>query len=193
MPLHEREAHASSRRQARARAGTWAGSLWPPLAVVAGGRDPESRGLNPVVPALEQASLEGLLRHVPILPFLSPAPAVFGGRALVRDATSGERYSAGSLGAWLRDSGAQQASVPTAAPMLGARWWERTVQCCPARLPRPTGELPGPLLQAADVWERSRELMESGGPPPVPTYCLFGKGKPALLLFLLSFGISMCA
>lgn len=90
--------------------GTWAGSLWAPLALVAGGQDPESQGLNPLVPALQQDSLKSLLRSTPVLPFLAPAPAVFGDQPMVEDATSGKRYSAAQIGGWLRDSGAQQAS-----------------------------------------------------------------------------------
>ena len=95
-------------RSAPLRAGTWGGSLWAPLAIVAGGQDPESQGLNPLVPALRQDSLKSLLRSTPILPYLSPAPAVFGGQPLVEDATSGERYGAAQMGGWLGASGAQQ-------------------------------------------------------------------------------------
>lgn len=62
--------------------------------------------------ALQQDTLKSLLHSTPALPFLSPAPAVFGKEALVEDATSGERYSAARMGDWLQDSGAQQASRP---------------------------------------------------------------------------------
>ncbi|PRW50953.1 group XV phospholipase [Chlorella sorokiniana] len=90
--------------------GTWAGSLWAPLAIVAGGQDPESQGLNPLVPALQQDSLRSLLRSTPVLPYLAPAPAVFGDQPLVQDATSGQQYSAAQMAGWLRDSSAQQAA-----------------------------------------------------------------------------------
>lgn len=175
-PLNEREAHACKDWQVCARAGTWAGSLWPPLAIVAGGTDLESRGLNPVVPRLDQTSLESLLRHMPVLPFLSPAPAVFGDHVLVHDATSGQHYSAGSLGAWLRASGAEQASRRVLHSRRG--WWGR--HRCAAGSPAGTDSPGCPWLQAADAWERSLALMESGGLPPVETYCLFGMGEAAL-------------
>lgn len=90
--------------------GTWAGSLWAPLAIVAGGQDTESQGLNPLIPALQQDSLKSLLRSTPVLPYLSPAPAVFGSQLLVQDTASGNQYSAAKMDSWLRDSGAQQAS-----------------------------------------------------------------------------------
>lgn len=91
-------------------AGVWGGTLWAPLAVVAGGQDPESQALSPVAQLLEHEPLRALLRALPSLPFLSPAPAVFGDRVLVRGEATGQRFTAGRLGAWLRASGTRGAA-----------------------------------------------------------------------------------
>lgn len=77
---------------------------------MAGGQDPASQALSPTARLLEREPLLALLRALPSLPFLSPAPAVFGDQVLVRDEASGQRFTAAQLGAWLRASGARQAA-----------------------------------------------------------------------------------
>lgn len=53
--------------------------------------------------------------------------------------------------------------------------------CRPAAgpLPKPPAHPRTQVLQAAEVWQQSERWMESGGAPPVETWCLFGTGAAA--------------